>query len=90
MRAHDLRDAFLEAIQEHTDWVHNAEVNYPEWRKVKLEAMRILGDAGDEAKCSHPDRTSGPFEVCLICGRRPTPENTLEESHDERSSVRKA
>jgi hypothetical protein len=56
-----------------------AQLNYPEWRKLQQAIYELLSDAGDEARCEHPADMGRADGICMTCGRRPTPENTLVE-----------
>lgn len=71
----DFLDRVKLVLSIETEWARNPELDFPEWDRVRKHMYELLGEAGDEARCSHAMRSTDG-RICLHCGRRVTPENT--------------
>ena len=54
------------------------ELNYPEWLALKRGIYKLLAEAGSESRCAHHEPLyGGRTGICMICGRKPSRDNTL-------------
>jgi hypothetical protein len=73
MKANDLIDALTGVVVAGQE---GRDIHYPEWLKIRRAIYKILGQAGDEARCVHPEPLYDGI-VCITCGRKPNARNTL-------------
>lgn len=81
MRVSDFQRKFLLLLSVHSDYAHDAPLDYPQWLALKRGIQRLLEEAGSESRCAHKAPLYQGI-ICEVCGRKPSAHNTLSPPKD--------